>query len=365
MSNASSTKEHFVLLDGMRGAAALVVITDHVPSETLMTLLPGRYLAVDFFFALSGFVLAHVYGARLAGGWSTLDFLRVRLIRFYPLYIAATLAGAALAFALTFKGWSDASFGQDLASLAFGAAFLPTPPALSVHANDPFPFNGPAWSLFFELAINIVFALVVLRLSRGVLGAILVISAALLTFSAFHFGRLDTGFAWDNFWGGLPRVSYAFFAGVLIYRLRAHWRAPTLPPWLAFVALLAVFAMPAPGIYRPIWDLAAALLLFPALIAVSADAQPRGAFLRVCAAMGALSYGFYVLQVPVRDWLGTLMQLFAPPALQLSGLAFVLAVTVTTASAAAILHRFYDVPVRRFLARSRPRPAPAVGAQTN
>jgi peptidoglycan/LPS O-acetylase OafA/YrhL len=363
MARASHDGDRFVLLDGMRGAAALVVITDHVPSDFFMGLLPGRYLAVDFFFALSGFVLAHVYGARLASGMSALDFMRVRLIRFYPLYIFATLAGAALAFAYTWKGWNEASFTQDLASLGFGAAFLPTPPGLSVHPNEPFPFNGPAWSLFFELAINAVFAIIALRLSNRVLGTILLVSGAALVLTGFYFGRLDGGFQWSNFFAGATRVSYAFFAGVLVYRLRSYWRVPALPPALAFAALIAIFRVPAQGEWRAVFDLIAALFLFPLLIAFSADARPRGAFLTTCATMGALSYGFYVLQVPVRDWISVVSGLYFPAFQQLPGAASVILIAAATAVAAAILNAVYDIPVRRFLTRRHVRAAQITAAE--
>ena len=70
--------DRFVLLDGLRGVAAFAVILDHVPGGWLGDLVPGRYLSVDFFFVLSGFVLAHAYGKRLEAGWSPWDFLQAR-----------------------------------------------------------------------------------------------------------------------------------------------------------------------------------------------------------------------------------------------------------------------------------------------
>ncbi len=353
--------ERFAVLDGMRAAAALVVITDHVPSEMLQALLPGRYLAVDFFFALSGFVLAHIYQPRLAQGWSFWRFMQARVIRLYPLYLLATLIGAALAFAYTWKGWISASFAQDAASAFFSALYLPTPPALSVHANEPFPFNGPAWSLFFELLINVVFALIALRVRWRGLIAILAVNAALLIWTAFAFGKLDSGFQWSNFLGGFPRVGYAFFAGVFIYRLRAIWRAPAIPPWLAFLALLLVFMVPAIGVWRPVWDVFAATVIFPLLVMVAANARASGLFLKLCVAGGALSYGFYVLQVPVRDWTNLLISLKAPHA-NIPGLALVALVAGLTIAAAAFLNTLYDVPVRRWLTQRAATKAAALGA---
>ncbi|HWA00959.1 MAG TPA: acyltransferase [Caulobacterales bacterium] len=356
--DGATRSERYAVLDGMRGAAALVVITDHVPSALLQGWLPGRYLAVDFFFALSGFVLAHVYAPRLAEGWSFARFMRARLMRLYPLYLFATLIGAALAFAYIWKGWIAASWGQGLASTAFGALYLPTPPPLSVHANEPYPFNGPAWSLFFELVVNIVFALIATRLRWRGLIAILLLNAAMLVWTAAVFGKLDSGFQWSNFLGGFPRVGYAFFAGVAVYRLRALWRAPAIPAWLAFAALLGVFMVPASGGWRPIWDVGAATLMFPLLVMFAANARAGGAFRSVCVGAGALSYGFYVLQAPVRDWTSILLSLYAPH-LSLPGLAQVALVAGLTVAAAALLHVAYDAPLRRWLARRMPaRPLP-------
>ncbi|MEJ0059755.1 MAG: acyltransferase [Terricaulis sp.] len=353
MSHASAmARERFTVLDGMRGVAALVVITDHVQSATLMALLPGRYLAVDFFFALSGFVLAHVYGERLASGMPLRDFMRVRLIRLYPLYLFATLAGALLLFASLAKGWVDASATQVAGTLLFGLALLPTPPSLAVF-GAPFALNGPAWSLFFELLVNIFYALTAPRLTWRVLTGLLVVSGALLAAAAFWFGRLDVGFLWSNLAGGFPRVAFAFFAGIVVYRLRGAWRAPALPAWACVLAMLAIFMVPAAGSLRPAFDLLAAMVLFPLLIAFAANARSAGRMLSIYAGMGLISYGIYVLQTPVRDWTYLLLDKFAPGA-DIAGAARVAIVAAATIAAAALLHMVYDLPVRRFLTRLKP-----------
>jgi peptidoglycan/LPS O-acetylase OafA/YrhL len=355
-------RERFTVLDGMRGVAALVVITDHVPSLTLMSLLPGRYLAVDFFFALSGFVLAHVYGQRLAGGMPVRAFMRLRLIRLYPLYLFAALASALLMFASLAKGWIHAPWIDVAATMIFGLALLPTPQGLAVFGM-PFPLNGPSWSLFFELVVNVFYALIAPRLTWRLIAALLAVSGALLIVTAFWFGRLDVGFLWSNFAGGFPRVAFAFFAGVMVYWLRGAWLAPALPAWACVLAMVAIFAAPAHGIWRPAFDLAAAMVLFPILIAFAANARASGRMLAVYAAMGLLSYGIYVLQTPVRDWTFLLLDKFTPSDIHLPGAARVAIVAAATLATAALLHMVYDAPVRRFLARRNP-PAAAAPAPT-
>mgnify|MGYP003579300107 CR=1 FL=1 len=357
-------RDRFVVLDGMRGLAALAVITDHVPSEFMRALLPGRYLAVDFFFVLSGFVLAHVYGERLRQGMGLLSFMRVRLIRLYPLYLAAVLISFAMSVLVAVRGWEPYALWQVFTSLAFALLLMPCPPGLSLWPNAPFPLVGPSWSLFFELVINVAFAAVgrfltsTLCLCFTGLGAPALIVA---TLSGMDIG----GHAWSNFLGGLLRVTFGFFAGVWLYKLRDRWTAPALPVWAAFGVLFAAMAMPAPHALRPYWDLVAILFIFPPLVARSANARVRGRLLDFCAFVGLVSYGVYVLHVPLFAWVRLALQRLDIYE-QLPGVAMVGLMAIVAVSITWVLHMVYDVPVRRLLSPRKQRksrettgPAPA------
>jgi peptidoglycan/LPS O-acetylase OafA/YrhL len=85
------TPHQFATLDGLRGVAAIAVTSLHFRFELGKFLLPHSYLAVDFFFVLSGFVLAYAYEDRLSEGMKPIQFLRLRVIRLYPLYLIGTL----------------------------------------------------------------------------------------------------------------------------------------------------------------------------------------------------------------------------------------------------------------------------------
>ncbi|MGE0829924.1 MAG: acyltransferase family protein, partial [Hyphomonadaceae bacterium] len=148
-------KERFLALDGLRGIAAVAVLLRHFGSAAGPVRLPESYLAVDLFFLLSGFVLAHAYEQRLRAGMSFWDFLKARFIRLYPLYFLGTAIGAAGAFWLASRNWGHAEFGEMLGSLSFNLAFLPS----AFHEHNPFPYNGPAWSLFYEMLASVIFAL--------------------------------------------------------------------------------------------------------------------------------------------------------------------------------------------------------------
>lgn len=136
----------FVTLDGLRGLAAVAVVLFHTPELFGPGLFPAAgYLAVDFFFTLSGFVLAFAYQARLDKGLPTGQFLRVRIARLYPLYLLSLLVGISGAF-LQGAFRVHASGAIMLAAACLGLFLLPV-------AGTPtgyiFPYNQPAWSVFF------------------------------------------------------------------------------------------------------------------------------------------------------------------------------------------------------------------------
>lgn len=352
-------KERFVVLDGMRGMAALAVITDHVASPLMQTLIPGRYLAVDFFFVLSGFVLAHVYLPRLAESrMSAFAFMRVRAIRFAPLYLMAFALGAALAVLYALRGWQEHTLPHVATSALFGVFMLPTPPTLSIWPDAPFPLNGPTWSLFFELTINAAFAIVALRwLTPRVTGLIALIGGLIYVPTVFHYGHADIGFAYSNFLGGFPRVTFMFFTGVWLYQMRGRWRLPVLPPWAAYALLAAALMFPAQGVWRPVFDLAAAWIVFPLLVLLAAEAPARGILRRASAFMGLVSYGVYVLHVPLWGWLRLVLERLGGGPDPLPGVVNVALVAALAIAVTAVLNAIYDVPLRRWLSGRRAKPA--------
>jgi peptidoglycan/LPS O-acetylase OafA/YrhL len=295
---------------------------------------------------LSGFVLAHVYGRRLVEGMTFTALMRARLIRLYPLYLVGALAGGALAVLSVVRGWDNASAVQLAWSALFALLMLPCPPGLSMWRDAPYPYDGPAWSLFFELAVNAVFALIGRWLTPALCLIFMAIGGVLLIPTAFHFGQLDGGFAWSNFVAGFPRVTFAFFAGVWIYQTKIYERAPALPAWAALVLLLAAFAVPASGTGRAVFDLLATLVIFPALVTFSAGSRADGAWFPLCSAAGLLSYGVYILHVPLWSWLQVFMGRFG---LDFPGFADVVLTAGAALLAAAVLNAVYDKPLRATL----------------
>ncbi len=333
----------FLALDGLRGVAAIAVIFDHVPQDMVNGFLPGRALSVDFFFVLSGFVLAHAYGARLGGTMSPLAFMKLRLIRLYPLYLLGTLVALPVAIVSAWKGWASAETLMFAAPL--GLLFLPTPQLPAGLNSALYPLNGPAWTLFYELIANFVYAVFARFLTLRVLACLLPVAAAALVYTLFrHADVTGPGWLWAHADAGFARVTFDFFAGVFLYRLRHVWRAPALPVWLSIAAFLAIIGAPVSGAG---YDALAAIVMLPLLIMFAADAKITGVAARVCGALGRLSYAIYMLHVPLIAALTLTVAFFG---LSLPGFVFVGLLIAVASLAAALADRYYDEPVRKRLA---------------
>lgn len=208
----AAPRKTFATLDGLRGLAALLVVYHHQHLAGINGAPPAAYLAVDLFFLMSGFVIAHAYEERLQSGLAPLAFMRLRLFRLYPLYLLGSAIGLAVAVAFwRLSAFHPATAPELLAVLAKGLVMAP------VFSADPtvmaFPLNGPAWSLFFEAAINLVYAVIGVRLSNRALIAMCVATGAMLVWCGLGANDLNVGFRTLSFAWGLPRVAFSFLLG--------------------------------------------------------------------------------------------------------------------------------------------------------
>lgn len=344
-------------LDGLRGLAALAVLSAH--TAMLFNHTPRHFfLAVDFFFLLSGFVLCHAYQARLEQGLSASGFLRLRLVRLYPLYALGTVIGF-LHAACAPHSAEGAPLHTLLGRLLLGLVFVP---ASSISPERwLYPLDQPGWSLLFELFANALFGLLWLRLLRrpAALGALLGASALALLAAGFAFASFDLGWNSDNAAASVPRVLFSFFAGALLYRLSLRWR-----PWRGaiawpFLLLAAALALHLPDEHADLWFQAALIgLAFPLILWLGAGARPQGVAARLCGEIGRSSYAVYVLHVPLffvlRDsaaHYGYDLSRTAP----WGGLVY----TAALVGLSLLLDRCYDEPLRRALGRLGRRPMAA------
>ena len=90
------SKHHFSTLDGLRGVAAIAIVVFHFMeiaySDFTKNFIAHGFLAVDFFFCLSGFVMAYAYDDRLKG-MGLMAFFKARIIRLHPLVVLGGVLG--------------------------------------------------------------------------------------------------------------------------------------------------------------------------------------------------------------------------------------------------------------------------------
>ena len=271
-----SPVRRYLALDGMRGLAAFAVVLYHAGRATgLRWLAPQGDLAVDFFFVLSGFVLAHAYGQALTSGRTTpLQFLRVRFRRLWPMVALGTAIGAVVA---AFDPSTLASPANVAAATIFGFLLLPDlmPGAAS------YPLNPPHWSVAVELVVNYGYAIVAPRLSHR---AVFMGTCALAMAAAVY--------------PTIPsRAAFGFAAGVALFRARERGSRPSASPALLSMLLGACLCWPTSS--GETLQAVVRLFVFPAIVWLSAGAAIDQRAERVCRWSGRLSYPIYALHYPI------------------------------------------------------------------
>jgi len=358
-------KSHYVILDGLRGVASLLVVVFHLfeayaGNDPQKQIINHGYLAVDFFFLLSGFVIAYAYDDRWArmGQW---EFYKRRLVRLQPMVVLGSVIGAAL---FVFQGWTifpkvaGSSAWQVILVMLIGCTMIPLPKSADIRGwDETYPLNGPAWSLFYEYCANVLYAVGLRRLSNRGLGVLVALSASALILLLVVGKRGDLIGGWSLDAAGLTmgftRVMYPFFAGVLLMRLGKRIRLPGAF-WLCSLMLIVALSLPRFGGTERLWvnglyEAGCVIVLFPLIVAIGAgEKRIDGPSVRVARFFGDLSYPLYITHYPlIYIYTGWVVDRKVPPSQgALAGLGvFIVAVTVAYAS-----FKLFDEPVRRWLA---------------
>lgn len=300
----SPKSEYFSSLDLCRGLAAITVLIYHVDFLFFgtQTLVKRGYLCVDFFFLLSGFVIANSYERKLSRGMGFREFVVVRIARLWPLVALTTLIGLIVQLPRWKRDFAELDAGSIVLTALFAAAGLPTPTPLGTFF---FPINGAAWSIFFEFAVNIAYALLLPLLNRRTLISLVVVSALLLLVAAIRFNSIDVGWSTSNILFGVPRALLSFCLGVLIWRLDlprliAHpFRPVVLFAGLAFACLVMNVPREWLGALSGLYDVAVVSLLFPALMLVAVRTELASTSRSIASFLGGISYSVYLLQTPL------------------------------------------------------------------
>jgi peptidoglycan/LPS O-acetylase OafA/YrhL len=358
-------KSHYVILDGLRGVAAVMVVVFHLfeawsGGDPERQVINHGYMAVDFFFLLSGFVIAYAYDDRW-GGMGQWEFYKRRLVRLQPMILVGGLIGAVLLglqHSSLFPKLATVPVWQVLGVLLLGAFMIPMTPTAEIRGwQEIYPLNGPQWSLFYEYVANILYALGLRKLSNRAMGVLVAVSGAALVWLLVAGPRGDVigGWALDasGIQVGLTRVMFPFFAGVLLMRLGKRIKVPNGFA-VASLLLLVTLSLPRFGVGDQRWinglyEAACIIVVFPLIVAIGAgEKSADGPSVRIARFFGDLSYPLYITHYPLiyiyTGWVVDKKPALAEGALVGAGV-LLAAVTIAYASL-----KLYDEPVRRWLA---------------
>lgn len=358
-------KSHYEILDGLRGVASLLVVAFHVletfaGGNRFKQIINHGYLAVDFFFLLSGFVVAYAYDDRWAK-MTQWDFYKRRLIRLQPMVIMGSLIGAALFYfqgGVAFPLIDATPVWKMLLIMLVGCTLIPIPISMDIRGwQEMHPLDGPAWSLFFEYIANILYALIVRRFSKTVLAVFVFIAACLLiNYTVFGpQGDVIGGWSIDktqlNI--GFTRVLYPFFAGVLLSRMG---KLIHIKSAFAVCSLLLALVMFCPRIggsehlwMNGLYESLCIILVFPLIVSIGAGGKMIGKrSTKLCKFFGDISYPMYITHYPL-IYLFTAWVANHKVTMEHNGLLVGLLVFITSILLAYGCLKLYDEPVREWL----------------
>lgn len=366
MDNKSlSTKPHYAILDGLRGVAAIIVVTFHL-AEPLSTgpldlLVNHGYLAVDFFFLLSGFVIGYAYDDRcktMTAG----NFLKRRVQRLQPMVILGMTLGAVGFYGTDSAIWPlihTVPLWKMLLVLFIGYTILPVPLSMDIRGwQEMHPLNSVGWSLLFEYVANILYAIGIRKLSNKALSIGVAIAAAALAHLAITSPNGNVAGGWtlnsEHLRIGFTRTLYPFFAGLLLSRI-------TLKPvriknaflWSGLLLALVLYMPRIGGADHPwmngIYESVCIIVIFPLIVYLGAGGVLQGpATKKICKFLGDISYPLYLVHYPLVyfyvAWIsnnkGTTIAQAWP---------YALLILIGSIILAYVSLKWYDEPVRKWL----------------
>ncbi|AEV98816.1 acyltransferase [Niastella koreensis] len=342
-------KPHFEILDGLRGVAAIAVVVFHFMEIAITdyenNFIAHAYLAVDFFFCLSGFVIAYAYDDKLVA-IGIGSFLKRRLIRLHPLVIIGSVIGL---LGFLFDPFSNLHQSYtDKIWLLFICSCLMIPlPIVKERYLNLFHLNPPTWSLFWEYIANIFYALILVRLPKKFLWVLTVLAAFALVWESWKSTQLSVGWGGDNISGGGIRVGFSFLAGMLVYRSRWIIRSK-----LGFVSiallLLPAFLFPYRNAYNWLADPLVVIFYFPFIIMLGAGALTHKTH-AICRFSGKISYPLYMVHYPFMWIFFSYVQEYKPT---INSLTWIIVMgTVCLLALAWLVMKYVDEPIRKWLSR--------------
>ena len=366
------SKSHYLILDALRGIAAIIVVFFHIfevfaNGDHTKLIINHGYLAVDFFFALSGFVIGYAYDDR----WNSMNlksFFKRRLIRLHPMIIIGMIIGALLyyfQFGPLFPFISETPVWKLLIVMLIGMTLLPLTPSMEIRGwTEMHPLNGPAWSLFFEYIANILYALWLRKLSNKWIATLAFIAGSVLIHMAVTRGDIIGGWALNSeqIYVGFTRLLYPFLAGLLLSRISKPKKLNNAFLWTTLI-LTIVLAIPRiggaqQGYLNGIYDSLIVIVVFPILVYMGSCGQIVSDRVKKLATfLGNLSYPLYITHYPIMyifmAWVAR-NELYVDPTStdKLPQLIIAsLATLITSILLGHYLFKIYDLPIRSWLTK--------------
>lgn len=364
-----SSRRHIIALDLLRGVAAICVVIFHWLDGNSSRYFQASILAVDFFFALSGFVVSRAYADRLKAGMDLKEFLILRAIRLYPMVLLGTVLGVLRYSIKYFAARGSAEGVSWIAGHAvMGVVLLPD---IFHPSAEMFILDAALWSLAFEFIAYGAYASIGFRLGRLSVAALLVLSGAgfwAWLQGVFPFGQAEPAHSLDGtqYLYALSRVAFSFTLGAAAQHLPdSLLRRFSLNGWIAGALLVLLFWCPA-RLLNGVTAGFAVAVGFPLMIVLCARSGAHIRLQTVASLLGDASYPIYAIHVPIMWTMGGLGKYFSRiwPIFSMSGGIYMGLVIVPLCIVSGYCAgRWIDTPVRAYLT-ARYRAAGRRGALT-
>lgn len=358
-----TTKPHYPILDGLRGVASVIVVAFHLfeahSTSHFDQILNHGYLAVDFFFVLSGFVVGYAYDDRW-GKMSVGGFFKRRLIRLQPMVLIGMVFGAICFYFQDSVLWPaihTIPVWKMLLVMLIGFTLIPLPISMDIRGwQEMHPLNGPGWSLFFEYIANLMYGLFIRKLSKTGLSILVAIAGIALIQLAVTNSSGDIIGGWSlepsQLRVGFTRLMYPFFAGLLLSRLGKLTHIKNAFLWCS-VLITIVLCFPRIGGSTQLWanglyDSLSVIFMFPLIVYLGASGEVKGVLVtRLCKFFGDISYPIYITHYPLiyiyTGWVAN-NKLSIKQAFPITQLVFISCIVMGYACL-----KLYDEPVRKWL----------------
>ncbi len=361
------SKTHYQILDGLRGVASVLVIVFHVfetftGGNRFIQIINHGYLAVDFFFVLSGFVVAYAYDDRW-GRLTQWDFYKRRLIRLQPMVVMGSIIGAVFFYfqvSPAFPLIAGTPVWQMLLLMLIGCTLIPVPISMDIRGwQEMHPLNGPAWSLFFEYIANILYAIIVRRFSKLLLSIFVTLAACMMITYLVTGTQGDLIGGWslnkEQLFVGFTRVLYPFFAGVLLSRIGKFIRVKNAFWWCSALIVISM-SIPRIGGETHVWmngiyDAFCVIIIFPLIVSMGAGGTFHSSqSARISKFLGDISYPLYITHYPL-IYMFTAWVVNNKIPLGVRGMLVGLLLVVVSIALAYGCLKLYDEPVRAWLTK--------------